>query len=390
MRTFMTPLTLALHNAGYEVHLVTSPGPDLDALAAEPAWTVHALELPRDFSLIANLGAIERLRAHFRKQRYTIIHVHMHQCGFLATIAARLAGVPIRIYHNHGLAFLSRRNPVRALLARADRITCGLATRVLYVSGSNRTDAVRLGICPAEKAGVLANGSICGVDAARFAERASLADRGREIRRRLGIPADTIVVGYVGRPVRHKGFHLVVDAWARHFANDASLRLLMLGVTQADVKRLVDPQPAGILAQGVVGDPVAYYAAMDLLILPSEHEGLGYSLLEGAATQLPTIATAISGCVDAVEDGVTGILVPPRSPEALAQAIRRLAGDAELRGRLGQAGRKRVTRLFPPALVESALLDEYASVLAARGIMPPSPVTTPSGTSGRRSRSASS
>jgi glycosyltransferase involved in cell wall biosynthesis len=372
MRIFMTPLMRALHEAGYDVHMVTSPGPELLALSRDPAWTAHAMALPRAMSPLVDLTAIMRLRAHFARQRYTVVHAHMNKCGFLATIAARLAEVPIRIYHNHGLAFLSERNPVRTILARADRLTCRLATRVLYVSPSNRDDAVRLGICAAEKAGVLANGSICGLDTARFADRASVAERGREVRGRLGIPPDAIVVGYVGQAVRHKGFHLLVETWRRHFANDPSLRLLMLGVTEAEVKRLLGPPPAGIIAPGFVENPEAYYGAMDLVVLPSEREGLGYALLEGAATQLPTVATAIPGIVDAVEDGRTGILVPSRSPAALARAIRRLAADPGLRWKMGQAGRERVMRLFPPRLVLDALVDEYENLLAARGIPPPS------------------
>jgi glycosyltransferase involved in cell wall biosynthesis len=106
-----------------------------------------------------------------------------------------------------------------------------------------------------------------------------------------------------------------------------------------------------------------WYAAMDLVILPSYHEGLPYSLLEASAMEIPVIGSRIPGILDAIEDGINGILIPPDDPTALAAAIRRLHADPQLRRTMGRAGRERVLRRYDPSQVIQAWLDEYAQVL---------------------------
>jgi len=112
----------------------------------------------------------------------------------------------------------------------------------------------------------------------------------------------------------------------------------------------------------------SYYAAMDIIALPTHREGLPVVPLEAAAMELPVVATAVTGCVDAVVDGVTGILVPPRDPGALASAIQRLLSDPALRRKMGKAGRERVLREFRPESIWAALYAEYAALLKEKGL----------------------
>jgi glycosyltransferase involved in cell wall biosynthesis len=109
---------------------------------------------------------------------------------------------------------------------------------------------------------------------------------------------------------------------------------------------------------------------MQVLVLPSYREGFPNTPLEAAAMELPVVATRIPGTVDAVEDEVTGLLVPPRDAEALEQAIRRYLDCPELRQQHGKAGRERVLRLFRQEVVWEALYNEYMALLRQRGIMP--------------------
>jgi len=118
-------------------------------------------------------------------------------------------------------------------------------------------------------------------------------------------------------------------------------------------------------------DMPAYYALMHIVVLPTYREGFPNVPLEAAAMGLPVVATRIPGCVDAVVDGVTGILVSPRDSVALADAIRRLLKNPELRQRMGKAGRERVLRDFRPEPIWEALYKEYMSVLSRKSSVLP-------------------
>ncbi|MBI3927879.1 MAG: glycosyltransferase [Armatimonadetes bacterium] len=363
-KVFLVPLMERLEREGFEVHLVTSPGTDeFEEVRQGRAWTTHAIPLPWGASPLQDLLAVGRLTAHLRRQRYTVIHAHMFKCGFLSMIAGALMGSPVRLYHNHGLIFLIRKGVLRWLLRMADCLTCSLAHRVYYVSFSNRDSAIQERVVSPQKARVLAGGSIRGLQVDRFIPNDRIRGRAAEIRHSLGIcPLDT-VVGYVGRPVEHKGFGVMLRTWVEFFRDDPSMALITLPSTPDDVRQWIGELPPNVHAPGWVPDVAEYYAAMDMVALPSLHEGLGYSLLEGNAAGLPVIGSSISGILDAVEHEVNGLLVPASDRAALADAIVRLRSDPELRRRLGQAGRERVRQRYDPERVLRALVDEYRELI---------------------------
>jgi glycosyltransferase involved in cell wall biosynthesis len=115
---------------------------------------------------------------------------------------------------------------------------------------------------------------------------------------------------------------------------------------------------------GRTPEPEIYMAAADLLCLPSYREGFALSLLEAASAGLPVLASRIYGTVDTVEDEVTGLLVPVHDSAALARSLQRLAGDAALRSRLGEAGRERARRVFSKEVMQDAWRALYERQMA--------------------------
>jgi glycosyltransferase involved in cell wall biosynthesis len=239
------------------------------------------------------------------------------------------------------------------------------------VSPSLHQVALRLGLLPEEKAVVLASGSANGVDAGLFAPTAEGVAAARQAREQLGIPQAAPVIGFVGRLTTDKGVRELVAAYQSLRDAYPDLHLLLLGPLE-----LIDPLPKRVW-RAIEGDPrvfhlgfvqntVVFYHMMDMLVLPSHREGFPTVALEAAAAAKPVIAAAATGSVDAVVDGVTGLLTPVGDVPALARAMALLLDHPDAARNLGQAGRERAVRLFGQIPLWQAAADLYASMPHAR------------------------
>ncbi|HZP35437.1 MAG TPA: glycosyltransferase family 4 protein [Methylomirabilota bacterium] len=370
---FVAGHVVEARSRGFEVHVLSSPGAALDAFARDRQVEAHAVPMARRIAPLADLAALARVVRVLRRVRPTIVDAHTPKGGLLAMVAAALCRVPVRVYHQHGLPLMTATGLKRRLLAATERAACRLAHQVFCVSSSLRDVLVAEGLCPPGKIEVLEHGSIDGVEAERtFNPAAVSAETAAEVRARYRIPLDAPVIGFVGRVVRDKGVVELAQAWRRLREEYPSLHLLMAGPLEredpipAEVERGLREDPRVHLA-GMVHDMPAVYRVLDLLVLPTYREGFPYAPLEAAAMGLPVVATRIPGCVDAVREGETGLLVPVRDAPALTAAVRRYLDDADLRRQHGESGRRRVRRDFDPARVRGALFQAYLRLLDRRG-----------------------
>lgn len=358
---------------GFEVHALSSPGEPLGEFGREMQIDVHAVRMPRRITPLGDLVALWRIVRVMRRVRPAIVDGHTPKGGLLAMMAAALCRVPVRIYHLHGLPLLTATGLKRGILRGTEWTACRLAHQVICVSESVREVMIAKGLCPAGKIKVLGQGSIDGVEADRtFNPARVLPEAGQGVRARYRIPEGVPVVGFVGRVVRDKGVSELAQAWRALREEWVSLHLLLVGPFESQ-----DPIPADVEAElrgdprvhlaGMVHDMPSVYRALDVVVLPTYREGFPASLLEAAAMELPVIATRVPGCVDAVRDGETGLLVPARDALALAAAIRAYLRDPELRRRHGVNGRHRVLRDFDPETMRDALGREYLRLLGERG-----------------------
>jgi lipopolysaccharide/colanic/teichoic acid biosynthesis glycosyltransferase/glycosyltransferase involved in cell wall biosynthesis len=362
-----------MKSKGYEVAAVSSPGTALEAFGRTEGVGVHPVPMPRRITPLGDLLAVLRLVRLFRRIRPDIIHGHTPKGGLLAMIAAWLAGVPGRIYTLHGLPLETATGAKRTLLRWCERVSCALARRVTAVSESLRRRAASLGICRGERLSVLGAGTVNGVDAERRFLPASVCSyEAARARRALGIPSEVRVVGFVGRIVRDKGMEDLVLAWKELREEFPDLYLLVVGPWEAqdpislEAERLLRSDPRVRLA-GEIESMRAMYSVMDVVALPTHREGFPQVPLEAAAMERPVVASAVTGCVDAVVEGETGTLVPPRDPHALAQALAAYLKDPVLRHRHGKAARARVLRDFRPENLWVLTEWAYRELLGRRG-----------------------
>jgi glycosyltransferase involved in cell wall biosynthesis len=304
--------------------------------------------------------------------RPEIVDAHGSKAGLVGILASWLARIEIRIYHNHGLAMLSSKGIKRAFFRVVEKISCRLATHVIFVSGSNMTDAVEAGVCRVDKATLLGPGTIAGIDINKFDPERNAA-RGADLRNRAGIPENAWLCGFVGRIVPHKGVETILEAW-KLLPSEIRARayLCMFGALgtrpmYALVERAVAQPDLHIRYMGFSEDLPAWYSTMTLLVQPSWHEGWGYNVLEAACSGVPTVGTRISATIDAVVDGETGVLVPVKDPKAMADAIAVLLTDSDLRRRYGRSARLRTLAEFSQDKICALLLDEYRRLLNEPG-----------------------
>jgi phosphatidylinositol alpha 1,6-mannosyltransferase len=186
------------------------------------------------------------------------------------------------------------------------------------------------------------------------------ARRSEALRRDLA-PGGEVLAGYVGRLAPEKG----VDLLGRVAALPGA-RLVVVGGGPAEAA-LRRSLPGAVFLGPRYGTELAeIYASLDIFVHSGARETFGQTLQEAAASGLPVVAPAAGGPLDIVSDGVTGLLVPPGAPEALAGAVARLAGDPAMRAAMGQAGRRKVLGRTWPALGDE-LIGHYAETLSRRG-----------------------
>ena len=353
--------------AGFEVHAVSSPGPLADEYSRYERVPVHPVPMARRIAPWSDLVSFVRLLRTLMQLRPSVVQAGTPKAAVLGTLAAYVLRIRVRVYYVHGLPMLTATGMLRRILFAVERLTCFAATHVVCVSHSIRRELIDAGLGPADKVVVLGHGSSNGVDMsvfdpARFAPEAVAAARAN-----LGIPADALVIGFIGRIGHEKGIGQLYQAWRIVREAFPSAYLLIVGPNEAN-----DPVASDVL-EGLNADarvrltgpdwyPAPLYALMNLLCLPSHREGLPNVALEAAAMELPVVAFRVPGVVDAVESGTTGELVDPLSAEQIAAAISKYFRQPSLRRTHGRAGRRRVHEFFAREKVWAALTKFYLSV----------------------------
>ncbi len=355
------PLPKASAGAAASVPVTSTPtGPS--SAPGRPAGRKRLL--PKGVRLWAGFtktsGQLARL---IRASRLDLFHTQNTGCEE-SPVAARLAGVRrvIGTFHVDSTYDLhsTRSGPAHRLLEHVSNRCLDVA---IAVSEETGRDWVRRTHLPAGRVVTIHN----GIDPDRFVRRYSRADA----RQRLGLPADGLIVGGVGRLDEAKGFEYLIAAAAQLRAEFPGLCVAVAGTgplrehLEAEAARLGVSEQVRFL--GFQSDVQLALDALDVFAMPSRCEALPYALLEAMATELPAVGAAVGGVPEVIVPGETGLVVPPREPGQFAAALRTLLRDADLRARMGVAGRERVVRHFHERDMVRRTIQVYRDALRAAG-----------------------
>jgi len=356
-----------LKRSGFEVWGASSRGRWIQDIK-ESGLSVKTIEMKRElFSPLHDLVALWHLIFFFRRERFDIVHTHTPKASFLGQIAAFIAGVPIRVHTVHGLFFLAdsswRRKGFFMLI---EKITAFFSHVVFFVSREDMKTVEETKDYPKEKIRYFGG----GVDLERFNPARFSKHFIAEKKKGLGVPPDAKVIGIVARLVVEKGYFDLFRAFQTVLATFPEAFLLAVGpsepnkrdgFSQSIVKRFGIEERVLFLGERV--DVEELYAVMDIFVLPSYREGLGLSILEASAMGKPIVATNIRGCREAVDDGKTGKLVPPRSPAELAEALMYFLSHKKEAETMGEVGAEKVQKEFNEQLAFDRITKEYQRLI---------------------------
>ncbi len=343
----------------------TTAYPLVDDLAR--AVRVRHIDIARKIAPWQDLRALFQLLRCFREIRPATVHSLTPKAGLLAMLAGWLARVPWRFHTFTGQVWATRTGIGRSLLKGIDRLIALCAHRVFADSASQCRFLEEEGVVRRDGVTVLGQGSVAGVDLARF--RPDPVARAA-IRAETGVDDAVPIFLFVGRLVRDKGVFDLVEAFAALNALHGQWELWMVGpdedglqtTLQAEGKRL----GGRIRWFGPTPTPERYMAAADVFVLPSYREGFGSVIIEAAACGIPSIAYRIDGVIDAIVDGRTGLFVDKGDIQGLTDAMNRLGAESSTRKTLGEAAHLRASSEFSSASVSKAWLDFYLSVLRGK------------------------
>jgi len=346
---------------------------EVEAVCLEGGRTVERLrELGIRVTVIPpqdDESTVRVLAAYLRRREIDLLHAHLFRAELLGTRAAQAAGTPVVVATAHSSRVRSPADiaTLAAVTPSIDRLIAPSAAIAAKVRAEGR-GAAEITVVPN------------GVDLDRFSPHRSIQETAR-VRASLGVPAEAFLIGVVARLEPEKGHRYLLEALPPILNAVPNAWMLLVGEgSQTDALRaqahsLPIPARERVVIAGFQTDIGALTQALDVAVLPSLREAQGLALLEAMAARRPVVASAVGGIPETIRDGVDGLLVPPADPDALAAAVIRLAGDAQLRDRLAASGRRRVEDRSSVTASVRRVEAIYEEELVRTGVLVPSWVT---------------
>lgn len=328
--------------------------------------TLIDTKMEREINLFKDLRSLFILILNLKKNNIELSFSLTPKAGLLASLASFVSLIPVRIHVFTGQVWLTKSGLRRFILKGLDRLIYSLSTKVLIDSTSQRDFLLENNIVKEKKSLVLGSGSFCGVDTLRFIP----SDEHRiSMRKKYNLSPDQIVYLFVGRLKKDKGVFELIESFSHLRSVHKNINLWLLGPDEENIKNQIlsnKMSKEGIEFIPFSPNPELFMNAADIFCLPSYREGFGTVIIESASCGIPAIGTRIYGLKDAIEDGITGLLVGVKEIESLKHAMERLLQDHVMRKKMGETARMRAKEEFDQRKVIKRILEfldsEYKKV----------------------------
>ena len=313
------------------------------------------------------INTIHQLVKVFKNEKFDIVQYSTPNASLYASIAAKIARVPIRLYAQWGIRYVGFQGIKRLLFKKLEKITCKNSTTIRAVSIMNLDFAVSEKLYPKSKAKVLGIGGTIGVNLLEYSLEGKMEWK-TDIRKRLGCE-EHFVFGFAGRLSKDKGGNELLAATRKIVESNPKTALLIVGPDEAGdeinsdlmdwVKKSNNVYFTGLVPKEQM--PM-YYAAIDVLVHPTYREGFGMVIQEAAAMRVPIITTRIPGASEVMEEGISCVLAKPKDTNTLYDCMMDLLKNSEKSKIMGDNARKRVEKYFDRNIMLNYQLLDYEKI----------------------------
>lgn len=369
LKTFVVETAKYLHeNCGYDITLICNEDEKFEKSLPEYLHFIP-IHMARGIDLSA-LRSIKQFIQIFKEQQFDMVQYSTPNAACYASIAAKIAKVPVRLYCQWGIRYVGMSGMSRKIFKAIEKMVCRNSTDIRAVSPMNKAFAVSEGLYPEGKAVVVGKGGTIGVDMKRY-DISTKAEYRSLIRNQYNIPEDAFVYGFAGRVSADKGCTELLTAFRGTTDSDSNARLLIVGPMEDNCG-----VPAEILEWARKSEQVVmtgmidasrmneYYSAMDVLVHPTYREGFGMVLQEAGALGIAVITTKIPGASEVMEAGESCLLVEPKNVSDLEAAMKKLITDREYSQKIGQAAYERTKRHYDRAIMLENQRVDYENLLS--------------------------
>lgn len=377
---------LTFMNQFYEVTAISSDKEDLERVGQELGIRTKAIEMTRKITPIQDLKSLWQMYCYLKKEKPDIVHTHTPKAGLIGMIAAKLAGIKVRLHTVAGLPLMETSGVKRRVLNLVEKLTYACATKIYPNSYGLKDFILKEKFCSPHKLKVIGNGSTNGIDTAYFNPALFSPHQKKEIRQQWQLKEDDFVWIFVGRLVKDKGINELVAAFRQltEEANDSengsrnssannirnrAPKLLLVGPLEPELDPLLPETLSemehnrNILTVGYQKDVRPYLAAADALIFPSYREGFPNVVMQAGAMELPAVVTNINGCNEIIKNNKNGIIISVKNKDQIYNALLKLMGDLSLYNKMKSEAREDIVQRYDQKLIWNAILEEYREMI---------------------------
>ena len=340
---------------------------EADLKAQFPFVDTYPIAFPRGISVFGSIKSVIRLKKFFKSRNFDLVQYSTPNASIYASIASKMAKVPVRIYCQWGMVYVTMRGFKRELFKRIEKMVCRLSTNVQPDSKGNLDFCRKEGFYDEKKSEVIWNGSAKGLDLSAF-DVSQKPVYNKMIREKYNISMDSPVVGFVGRLGKEKGCNELFKAFSVIKKDFPKAKLLFVGPIEKEDTMDSDMlkyffECDDIINTDRVSNVERYMSAMDVFVLPSYREGFGMSVVEAAAMEVPVVVTRYPGPDSAMLDGVNGYLIDVQDSDGIVDRVSYLLSNPQIAEQLGKNGRKYVEESYDQIVFKQKYIENRLSLL---------------------------